>query len=185
MPGENKGKKYIITAIDYATIWSVAQATKEHKGNECETIYWERNLSGIFLTTPFYKTRIWAQFSLETKTKISAVPPIGETATKQEGVKKEFKKASSSKLAFYRPTVDRAAKRQSSAGCTPSLAACLHAPSAAQSFTSAASCQPASRKGTAHLPRQGCPPRPDGEIAQLGIQTRQFPPSPKMGGTAA
>ena len=34
MPGENKGKKYIITAINYATRWPVAQATKEHKGND-------------------------------------------------------------------------------------------------------------------------------------------------------
>lgn len=34
MPGKNKGIKYIITAINYATRWPVAQATKEHKGND-------------------------------------------------------------------------------------------------------------------------------------------------------
>ena len=33
MPG-NGPKKYIVTSIDYATRWPVAQATKEHKGND-------------------------------------------------------------------------------------------------------------------------------------------------------
>ena len=35
MPG-NGPKKYIVTAIDYATRWPVAQATKEHKGNNIQ-----------------------------------------------------------------------------------------------------------------------------------------------------
>lgn len=34
MPGENKGKKYIIAAINYETRWPLLQATKEHKGND-------------------------------------------------------------------------------------------------------------------------------------------------------
>ena len=34
MPQTSNGKKYIITAIDYATQWPVAQAVKNHTGND-------------------------------------------------------------------------------------------------------------------------------------------------------
>ncbi|KAJ9049540.1 hypothetical protein DSO57_1023343 [Entomophthora muscae] len=126
----------------------------------------------IFLTTPFYKTRIWAQFSLETKTKKYSSFPNWGNCHKKEGVEKEFKEQVLQNWPFIgQPPAARQAWKLARAPAAAHPAASLLLPPS----------PPASRQGTAHPHGRAIHPSQMGKLPNWESKQGNFPKS-KNGG---